>query len=198
MKRRSGLILVAVFIGLVIILLLQSVSQPADTPESIATQAAQQAQDTLANFNLLGQRLAFSDTDLVAVRVRSPLSGQSFTMTRDTVGNWLAAEGQPPLDSQTADSTARTVVLLPHQRDEIAIGPETNLANYGFNPQGQIAVEVVLVNGRSHAVAIGALSPSQLAYYAIVDSLPTVLVVERGAVDFLLVILRDFGLPGGP
>ncbi len=129
-------------------------------------------------------------TDIQAVRIQLPDSEQSFTVARGADGIWTAPGYEREFDPAQAESIAATITLLPYYRrlDQAAQEP---LTTYGFSPLGTLLVQVVLNNGTQHAIAVGGLTPSGDTYYVILDAQPDVYVVERRAIDFLFVQMRD-------
>lgn len=175
MNRRTLFILAVGFVALGIIALFQA--QQGSRPLF-------DSQATLESFQWMGQTLNMALDDIAAVRLRVPQTDQVFVISRDDSGNWSALDSQGVLDQTTAAGIAKTVTLLPY-RESVATSPSTRLADFGFAPEGSLALEIVLFNGRTHAIAVGNLTPDQLAYYALADNLPQIFVLERGAIDYL-------------
>lgn len=122
--------------------------------------------------------------DIRAIRIEDPNSSDSITLTRDQSDNWTVADREGQLDTNVASDIARTIILLPYSRS-INITSQTILSNYGFDPNGQLFVSIVMKNGESHVLAIGALSQADPIYYALVDERDEIFEVERGPVEFL-------------
>jgi hypothetical protein len=174
MNRRILLILGVVFIALVIITFAQ---QQAATVIPIPTDARYTS--------FIGLDLNMTVLDIQAIRLRDPQSDTSFVISRDASGNWTAPDSEGSLDTTTASNIAKTVVAMPYKQ---AVNLETNpdLAQYGFQPNGSLLVDVVLKNSSDgHVIAVGGLSPTGLEYYVLVDDKPQVFLIERGAVDYL-------------
>ncbi len=128
--------------------------------------------------------------DIQAIRLRNPAGDESFTISRAEDGTWQAPEFEGTLDENAASSIARTMVLLPYTRT-LPLEADTPLDTYGFQPTPVLMVEFILVTGEVHAVAVGFRTPSETGYYAIVDDRPDLYVLERAAVDFLILVLRQ-------
>jgi hypothetical protein len=181
MNRRLIGTLLLIFAVLVVIRLLQLNPAP-----------AQQAAQPTANsaYAFLGLRINLPASDIQAVRLREPASNKSFVITRSLDGTWTAPESQGRLDQAAASNIAKTVVLMPYSRS-IPQAQQSRLSEYGFGDTGTLSVEVVTTDGGGHAFAVGNLVTSGLEYYVLVDNLPEVFIVDRRAVDYLLVQLRN-------
>jgi hypothetical protein len=184
MNRRLIGILLLIFGVLVVIRLLQL--NPAPAPA--LTQ--QPAQPTAGSYAFLGLRISLQTTDIQAVRLREPASNKSFIINRSLDGTWTAPETQGRLDQSAASNIAKTVTLMPYSRT-IPQAQQSKLSEYGFGDKGTLSVEVVSKDGKGHAFAVGNLLTSGLEYYVLVDNLPEVFIVDRRAVDYLLVQLRN-------
>jgi len=135
----------------------------------------------------------FSDVNLdnlQAIRLRSPETGQSFVLSRAEDGTWTAPDSAGTLNATEADNIARTMVLMPFERI-LPLNPSDDLTTYGFTPEGILAIEILLTNGDSHAVAVGYRTPTENSYYALVDDRPSLYLLERGAIDFLISRLKS-------
>lgn len=180
MKQRNFYILLAIFVTLLVITLLQS--QPQTNSDAQIPPVP-----TLVNF--LGKDMNMTVLDIVAIRLRDPNTDKTFIISRNAVGNWTAPQSQGSLDTTAASNMAKAVVLMEY--DSITpITDTTDLRQFGFNPQGQLSVEVLLQDNQSHVILIGDLTPSNLNYYGQVDNSPKVYFFARGAVDFLLAQLN--------
>lgn len=175
MNRRTLLVLVVLFVAMGIIALLQAQQGP---PPLFDSQA------TLESFRWMGQTLNMSLNDIAAIRLRAPQSNLTFTISRDSSGTWSAPGSPGNLDQTAASGIAKTITLLPYS-ESVELTPSTRLEDFGFRPEGSLALEIVLQSGQTHAIAVGDLTPDQLAYYALADNLPQVFVLERGAIDYL-------------
>jgi hypothetical protein len=177
--RRTLLILVIIFVALGVGVFIQSGAR------------LQQAVGQLAE-NRVPTVFPFitEETQIDAVRLQVPGSETVFTIARDRDRNWIAPGQIQPLNQAAATAIASSVVLLPYYRTLPNI-PESDLAPlYGFNP-GVLLITVLLNDGAQHAVLVGGLTPAGDTYYALVDEQPDVYVVERRAIDYLFVVLRD-------
>lgn len=175
MNRRTLLVLAVLFVVLGIIAFLQSQQGP---PPAFDSQA------TLESYLWMGQTLNMSPEDIAAIRLRAPLENKTFALSRSVDGSWSIPGDPKTVDQTIAVGIAKTVTLLPY-RETVTISPSTRLQDFGFNPEGNLAIEIVLLNGKTHAIAIGDFTSDQLAYYALADSLPMVFLLERGAIDYL-------------
>jgi hypothetical protein len=175
MNRRIVLIFGVVFATLIVITYLQNQSATAPTP--IPTQARFES--------FIGHDLNMTVLDIQAIRLRDPQSGTSFVISRDSAGNWTAPDSEGSLDIDAASNIAKTVVLMPYKQT-VALEMNSDLSQYGFQPNASLLVDVVLGNtSDGHVIAVGSLSPDQLQYYVLVDDKPEVFLIERGAVDYL-------------
>jgi hypothetical protein len=175
MNRRVMVFLGVLLFGLVSIALLQTRS---------ASQSTIDVAGTLNSFYLVGRDLGFTPEDIQAVRLRDPRGSSSFIIARDGNGVWTAPGSSGTLNTGAAEIIAKTVALLPYMNTS-PIDASTKLSDFGFNPEGQFAIEVVLLDGSGHSIAIGSLSASQVTYYALVDERAEVLFLERAPVDYL-------------
>ena len=178
MNRRLLIVLGVVFIALVVITLLQS--RPA--PIEIA------AIDRFESF--IGRDLNMTVLDIQAIRLRDPQTEQSFVISRDANGNWTAPNSEGSLDATAASNIAKTVVVMPYQQS-VTLTDTTDLEQYGFQPNGILSIEIVLADGSGHVIAAGGLSPDGYQYYVLVDEQPRLFLIERGAVDYLLLQLTE-------
>jgi hypothetical protein len=128
--------------------------------------------------------------DIQAVRIQVPGSEQSFTVARDGAGTWTAPGYTSAFEPAQGESIAVTVSLIPYYR-RLENAVQGDRGTYGFTPLGSLLIQVVLRDGRQYAVAVGDLTPSGDTYYVILDRQPDVYIVERRAIDFLFVQMRD-------
>jgi hypothetical protein len=128
--------------------------------------------------------------DIQAIRLENPVSDQMLTLARDGEGQWQAPGLDGELDAAQATSIARTFVLLPYARS-INIVTGINLQDFGFSENPALLLQVLKRDGTSHVVAIGDLSTSGQAYYALVDQRDEIFQVERGPVDFLRTFIES-------
>lgn len=181
MNRRAMLILGGLLVVLAIIAVLQ---QTRSTTESTTDVAG-----TLNSYFLIGRDLGITPEDIHAVRLRDPRGGSSFTIARDDNGTWSAPGSSGTLDINTVEMIAKTVALMPYM-NTVPIDASTNLSNFGFNPDGQFAIEILLKDGSGHSIMIGSLTAAQITYYALVDDRAEVLLLQRAPVDFLAIQLN--------
>ncbi|MEO8610301.1 MAG: hypothetical protein ABI690_20565 [Chloroflexota bacterium] len=173
MNRRILLVLGVVFAVLIGITYLQS--RP--TAPVIPTQ------DRFTSF--IGRDLNMTVLDIQAIRLRDPQSDKSFVISRDANGNWTAPDSEGSLDTTAASNIAKTVVAMPYSQS-VSLEVNPDLTQYGFLPNGSLLVDIVLNHtSEGHAIAVGGLSPNGLEYYVLVDDKPQVLLIQRGAVDYL-------------
>ncbi len=183
MKRRGLFLLLGVFILLAIVALLQS--RPS-TPSAV--DMSNQTGGVFEGYELMGQTLGMPVEEIAAIRLSSAQEGEQFIMSRDGTGNWIAPNETGTLDGETAANIAKTVVLLPYQTT-LDITETTTFETYGFTPNGTLSIEILMRDGGTHAIAIGGLVPTTDAYYALVDELPQIFLLERAPVDYLQVQL---------
>ena len=182
MKRRGVFALLLLFVVLAVIATLQM--RPPAQPS---------LEELRATATMLGTPIfsrIFPDMavlDIQAIRLRDPDSNQEFLISRGTDGQWTApnATEEERLDAHTASNIARTVILLHYERT-LPVENSTQLAEYGFNPNGNLFIEVLLESGEGHVVAIGTLSGSRTVYYALVDERQEIYLLERAPVDYLI------------
>jgi hypothetical protein len=180
-NRRTMLILVGLFAVLLLIALLQNGANPPPTPTSAPTETAVPA---LPTGTLLRVFPDMAVLDIQAVRLENPNSDETFTINRDADGNW-ASPDDDQFDPDTASDIARTLVLLPYGRS-INVISTTNLEDYGFNPNGQFFISIIMKNGEGHVLAIGKLSESEPIYYMLLDERDEIFEVERGPIEYLM------------
>jgi hypothetical protein len=177
MNRRIVLILGVVFIALAVITYLQNRPAPI-TPAP---------EDQFESF--VGRDLNMTVLDIQAIRLRDPKANQSFVISRDATGNWIAPESEGSLDKDTASNIAKTVVLMPYKQT-VALTDDTNLTQFGFQPDGTLLVDVVLSKSNNgHVIAAGGLSPDGMEYYVLIDDIQQVFLIQRGPIDYLKSLL---------
>lgn len=175
MTRRTWILLIALIGVLVVITFFQTRPNQTSGVDVAAT---------LNSFFLIGRDLSITPDDIDAIRLRDPRGTSSFTIARDSGGNWTAPGSAGILDATIAESIAKTVALMPYQNTK-PIDASTKLSDFGFDPVGQFSIEILLKDGSGHVIAIGNLTASQVTYYAIVDDRAEVLFLERAPVDYL-------------
>jgi hypothetical protein len=124
-----------------------------------------------------------------AIRLRSPETGQTFSLARAADGSWTAPDSSSTLDATKAELIARTMLLLPFSRT-LALGENDDKTAYGFTPEGILAIEII-ESGSSHAVAVGYRTPTEENYYALVDDRPDLYLLERAPIDYLIAQLMN-------
>jgi hypothetical protein len=200
MNRRGLVVLAILFAGLVALVMLQGRDQPAppiavdeispEVPQTPAVDATATPQPTepAANFTRLYPEMAV--LDIQAIRLEDPNSGEKFTISRGEDGQWTAPENEGTLDTEAASNIARTVALLLYERI-IEADEQTELNQYGFSPNGRLFIQVVMRNGETHAIGVGAFTPSGGAYYAVISENDDIYLLERGQMDFLMNYLSN-------
>jgi len=189
-NRRTTIILGVVFAVLLIIVVLQSTGF---NPQQLTALVSRQATPTADPFGGLPRVLTdFTVLDIQAIRLGSPNTGDTLLISRTEQGTWVAPERDGQLDAETATLIARTMVLLPYS-DAFPMPPEEELAQFGFvgqNPRA-VTVEILLVDGTTHALFFGGLTPMEDGFYTVVDGRDTIYLVEPRAVEFLRLQLRN-------
>lgn len=168
--RRTLIVLAAVFAVLVVVNLIQTAES--GKPQRLPFERVYPNMD---------------DDDVQAVRLRDPSTDSTLTITRASDGTWLTTDHEGTLNQNSAAIIARTIALLPYDRTVPQIG---DLSDYGFDPDGILALEAVLTSGETHGVLVGALAPSSTVYYALVDNRLEIYLLHRAAIDFLIIQLR--------
>lgn len=186
MNRRTLLILLVTFVALVIITLIQS-APPA------APQTPDEPTPIILNTETFPYLRVYPDiavSDIQAIRLRDPATNETFSISRTADGNWSSTDQAGQVDANAASVLEKTIVLLPYQRT-LPITASTQMDEYGFQPNGQLFVEIVLNDNSGHVVAIGGLTTTGRNYYALVDERPEIYLLERGAVDYLIATYRN-------
>ncbi len=127
--------------------------------------------------------------DIISIRLLDPVTGSNFTIVRDGLGNWVSADGRA-LEDNAGTTIARTIALLPSTRT-VRVPDDSDLAPFGFAPNGLLFVQVLLANGTGHTVAIGTVTPTMEGHYALVDDQEEMHVLLTEAVAYLIAVLRD-------
>lgn len=191
MNRRTLFILLIAFIVLIGVALFQTRQSAAPSSEATLDPSIRptiDAAQALSAYKLMGQTLGMNIDDITAIRLRDPITKKTFTLSRDSTGNWIAPDNPGKLDLTTANNIAKTVVLLPYETT-IEVKPDTVLSHFGFQPDGVFSIEILLRDNKSHAVTIGDLNASAVSYYGLVDDKKVIYVMERRAIDYLWVQL---------
>ena len=192
MNRRTLLILLLAFVVLVVISLLQTRHSLAPGSEATVDPSIQSATNAAAFYSaytIMGKTLSMTVEDIKAIRLRDPQSQKTFAISRDSAGNWTAPNNPGKLDLTAASLIAKTVVLLPYDKT-IEVKPDTLLSDFGFLPDGIFSIEVLLRGDKTHAIVIGNLNNSETSYYGLVDDKKVIYVMERRAIDYLLIQLN--------
>jgi hypothetical protein len=168
MNRRTIFILGGIFAALLIVTLVQS---------NLNNQSVGEDVDLLRIFPEMAV------LDIQAVQLRTPDGLHSFLISRADDGTWTAPNLVGTLNTDAATTIAQTVVLLSYQR---TIAEPENLTEIGFNPYGIFFIQVLMLNGEEHGIAIGGLTPTQDTYYALVNERPDVYLVRREQIDYLM------------
>jgi hypothetical protein len=124
--------------------------------------------------------------ELSVINLYDPTTGLAITLSRGDDGRWIEEGSNTEFDPAYVNQLAQTIVMLAYDH-VLPLGPDDDLAVYGFAPAGQLFVEFIEADGTQHAVAFGNLLPDRDAgYYALVDDRPQLYVIPRGAADYLL------------
>ena len=178
---RTFVLLLVIFVILAVMVVLQSTEEaPAATPapEPTATSELQLDGTLLRVFPELAV------LDIQAMRLEDLTTNTQLTLARDDNGEWTAPELDGELDSEAVSGIARTFALLPYGRS-INILNDTEFADFGLNPTGQLLFQILKRNGESHVIAVGNLTSSEASYYTLVDERDEIFEVQRGPIDFL-------------
>jgi|FLYN01.1.fsa_nt_gi hypothetical protein len=179
-SRRNLLILALVFIGLLALTLLQN--------QQLALDAASPTPVPTGIYRRLFPQMAV--LDIQAIRLENPATDKTFTISRASNGTWTAPDSELALDTEAATMIAQTIVLLPYE-SSITLTEDLDLAEYGFQSDPRLLIQVLLSNGNTHIVAVGDLTPSQAAFYALVDEQDAIYLLDGRAVSYLLTILES-------
>jgi hypothetical protein len=178
--RRNLFILAGLFLILLIATLLQNrqMELNAPAPSAIPTGTYRRVFPDMAVL------------DIQAIRLETPETEQSFTISRAADGTWTAPDSEQTLDVAVATTIAQTIVLLPYE-SAILLTEDSGLETYGFQSSPRLLIQVLMSNGDVHIVAIGELTPSQVAFYGLVDEREEVYLLDGRAVAFLLTMLES-------
>lgn len=194
MKQGAGslLALLLAFVAMAALLLAQG-GEPTPTLPTFAT-----AQPTPEGAGRLFEDVTASD--IQALELLDPYSGQSFFMLRDGSGAWIAPDLGRGLDQAQAESIARTVALMPVQR-RFQPSSDANYDQYGIRPNEGLSLLVVIFqtsDEQAHAIIIG--DPAEAAdaavppFYAVVnvdEERPPVYLLDGSAVSYLAQMLSS-------
>ena len=178
---RTFVLLLVIFVILAVMVVLQSTGEtPTATPAPVPI--------TTPEFQLDGTLLRvfpeLAVLDIQAMRLEDLTTNTQLTLARDDNGEWTAPELDGELDSEAVSGIARTFALLPYGRS-INILNDTEFADFGLNPTGQLLFQILKRNGESHVIAVGNLTSSEASYYTLVDERDEIFEVQRGPIDFL-------------
>jgi hypothetical protein len=176
-NRRTLLVFIVIFAALMIVAYLQTRLAPTPLATTVPTPFLERVFPELAVL------------DIQAIRLEDPNDGRVFTINRAANGEWTAPDSEGVLDAESATLIARTIALLPYQRT-LGTTDDTDLAQFGFDPNGQLFIQVLRTDGSANIIAIGGLTPSQVAYYALVDEREGLYLIESGPIRFLLDFLQ--------
>ncbi|MBZ0299797.1 MAG: hypothetical protein K8J31_08660 [Anaerolineae bacterium] len=184
-NRRSLPMLFVLFVVLAVaaVLTSQKPETPPDTSLQVTVEVTEEATE-LPQGNLLRVFPDLAVLDIQAIRLQDLETDQELTLVRDAQGQWTAPDLNGELDAEAVSSLARTLVLFPYARS-INIVSDTRFEDYGLAPRPQILIQILLVDGGTHVIAIGHLSEAGYSYYTLVDERDEIFQIERGAVDFL-------------
>lgn len=172
-NRRTLFLFIIIFAALVIVAYLQTRPAPPPPATAVPTPFLERIFPELAVL------------DIQAIRLEDPADGRVFTISRGPTGEWTAPDSEGVLDAGAATQIARTIALLPYQRT-LEITDETDLAEFGFDPNAQLFIQIVRMDGSANIVAVGGLTTSQVAYYSLVDEREELYLIESGPIRFLL------------
>lgn len=173
MRQRPLLILLVIFITLLVMAYVQIRPAPSVTDSEF-----------IASLSYLGKDLNYSVNDIVAVRLRDPRANQTLVLSRDASGSWEDSVNQKTLNQTEASNIVKSVVVLLY-KNTVPVTDTTHLEDFGFAPEGFLAIEIALSDGQGHGIAIGNRNPTDDGYYALVDNLPRFYILERGVVEYL-------------
>lgn len=177
MKNRGLLLLIVIFIGLAVALFVQNQSIKQATLPTATPQ-----------FTRVFPDLAV--LDIQAIQVRDLRTDETFTIARTSDGTWTVPAINETLIQGAGTSIAQTIAFLPFTQ-EIPISDQLDPASYGFDPFGYVFIEILLLNGEEHVVAIG--NPLQTApeFYIRVDDRQIIYTAFRQPYDELASLLDN-------
>lgn len=136
----------------------------------------------------------FTTEDMQALRIDDPLSEIDLILERGDEGEWrlVGAPNNGYVDAVVADNIAKTVAFLPYTELVAGIFPEDYI-NYGLSAESVwLQIQVILKTGESYNIVLGGqVASADSGYYALVDDRETLYILDRGAVDYLNVYLRQ-------
>ncbi len=189
-NRKSLILLLTVFLGLVVILIVQQVTNNSGDSSQFNNQTALQ-------FNSSDNQAIYPDLaveDIVAIRLEDPILRSFVTLQRDEDDVWVIQGDNRPVEQAYAESIAQTVTLLPYSYVIDGIEP-SEYPDYGLSQRDALLfVQIILHDGTGHIVAIGNQTPTRDGYYALVDDNPQLYIINRDPdpIAYLLVYLEAF------
>jgi len=178
-----------VFVLLVILGLLIAVALWQARPQTI-----------VASTPIVDPRLAqtvfrgFTPDQIQALRIDDPTSDRDLILERDGESGWRLAGVENPdaLDPVVADNIARTIAFIPYSERLPAINSD-QYVHFGLTSETfWLQIQVILVTMETRSIVIGNLVPgTENGYYALVDEEDDVYILDRGAVEFLALHLRE-------
>lgn len=162
------------------------------------------------NSQLAGQRIARTPTPdprdvqtvfrnvfpevIQAFRIDDPTSDRDLILENDGQGGWRLVGVPDPtaLDPVVAANLAKTVSFIPY----VQILPRTDdmeLAHFGLTSETfWLQIQVILTTMETRSIVVGNLVPgTRDGYYALVDDRQEIYILNRGAVEYLAVYLRQ-------
>ncbi|MDZ4763856.1 MAG: hypothetical protein SGI73_04835 [Chloroflexota bacterium] len=185
MQRRRPIvpILLLVFAGLAALLYMQN-QQILDTPPPTQIGTLYRVFPDLEVLNI------------AALQLINPSSGLTFTLQRDGDGVWTRPDGGALGETMGSD-IARTMALLPYTRT-LDLPADGDLSVYGLAPEPFLLVQMLLLDGSTHSVAIGDPARTNEGHYALVDDQDIMYFLLPEAVAFLITQFRDTLQPMTP
>ena len=129
-----------------------------------------------------------------ALRIDDPSSDRDLILESNGQGGWrLVGVADPTaIDPIVAHNIAKTVAFIPYV-EILPSGDDVELVNFGLTAETfWLQIQVILTTMETRNIVVGRLVPGeQNGYYALVDDRPEIYILNRGAVDFLVVYLRE-------
>ena len=189
-NRKSLIFLLTVFLGLVVILIVQQVTNNSDNSSQFNNQTALQ-------FNSADNQAIYPDLsveDIAAIRLEDPILRSRVTLQRNEDDTWSIQGDSRPIDQAYAESIAQTISLLPYSYVIDGIEP-SEYPDYGLSQRDALLfVQVILRDGTGHIIAIGNQTSTRDGYYALVDDNPQLYIIDRDPdpIAYLIVYLEAF------
>lgn len=129
---------------------------------------------------------------ILGIRLSEPNTPTSLTLLRDNAGNWQIPTEFSGITPETATLIARTFTLLTYF-DSFSFEASQDLTQYGFinGLPLTLSAEIILTDGKTHAIKVGDLSGTGSGYYALVDGAYRLYLIEPKAIEFLLQHIRN-------